>query len=376
MKKSASKLLIFNIIVIIILLLNSFILNILNNYMYMTIFIIAIAILYKLLFGFEKDNHRYVKDVILNITIIYLIAFIIYYILGIFIGFYRSDNYYSFYGFTTFIIPYIVIIYIKEYLRYQMLNKVDKSKLFIVINVIMFIMIDIAYTLNIKSLNTSYNIFIFIAVNFLPIISNNIVATYISKKIGYKPNIYWLLIANLYTAILPIVPNTGLYIQSLIRLLFPCILYSNVHSFIKKRELNVPLSYEKKYSLIFLPILALFIFVLAYFVSGVFRYHAIAIASGSMQPKVKKGDVVIVDQKYNIEDLKVGQVIAYKYDDIIVVHRIVDKIKVDKKYYIYTKGDANNDKDDYIIYENMVLGKVDLKIDYIGLPTVWLSELW
>ena len=376
MKKSASKLLIFNIIVIIILLLNSFILNILNNYMYMTIFIIAIAILYKLLFGFEKDNHRYVKDVILNITIIYLIAFIIYYILGIFIGFYRSDNYYSFYGFTTFIIPYIVIIYIKEYLRYQMLNKVDKSKLFIVINVIMFIMIDIAYTLNIKSLNTSYNIFIFIAVNFLPIISNNIVATYISKKIGYKPNIYWLLIANLYTAILPIVPNTGLYIQSLIRLLFPCILYSNVHSFIKKRELNVPLSYEKKYSLIFLPILALFIFVLAYFVSGVFRYHAIAIASGSMQPKVKKGDVVIVDQKYNIEDLKVGQVIAYKYDDIIVVHRIVDKIKVDKKYYIYTKGDANNAKDDYIIYENMVLGKVDLKIDYIGLPTVWLSELW
>lgn len=376
MKKSSSKLLIFDIVLIIILLLNSFILNILNNYTYMAIFIIAITILFKILFGSEKDRHRYAKDIIMNMTIIYLSVFIIYYVFGIFIGFARTDTYYTLYGITTFIIPYIVIIIVKEYLRYQMLNKTEKSKLFLVLNVILFILIDIAYVMNLKSLNTSYNIFIFIAINLLPIISNNIVATYIAKKVGYKPNIYWLLIANLYIVLLPIIPDTGLYIQSLIRLLFPFTLLSNTYKFCKKRDHNIPLSKEKKYGLILLPLMAFLTFILAYYVSGVFRYYAIAIASGSMQPSINKGDVVIIDQEYKVDKLKKGQVIAYKYDGIIVVHRLADIIKIDNKYYIYSKGDANESKDEYIIYENMIMGVVNTRIPYIGLPTVWLSELW
>lgn len=376
MKKSSSKLLIFDIILIIILLLNSFILNILNNYTYMAIFIIAITILFKLLFGCEKDSHRYAKDIIMNMTIIYLSVFIVYYILGIFIGFVRTNTYYTFYGITTFIIPYIVIIIVKEYLRYQMLNKTEKSKLFLVLNVLFFILIDVAYIMNLKTLNTAYNVFVFIAINLLPIISNNIVATYIAKKVEYKPNIFWLLIANLYTVLLPIIPDTGLYIQALIRLLFPFTLLSNTYKFCKKREHNIPLSREKRYGLILLPAVAILTFVLAYYVSGIFRYYAIAIASGSMQPNIYKGDVVIVDQEFNVDKLKKGQIIAYKYEGIIVVHRLADIIKIDNKYYIYSKGDANESKDEYIIYEDMIMGVVDAKIPYIGLPTVWLSELW
>ena len=49
----------------------------------------------------------------------------------------------------------------------------------------------------------------------------------------------------------------------------------------------------------------LFICILAYFVSGFFRYHAVAVATGSMTPNINVGDVVIVDQYIDVNDLKV-----------------------------------------------------------------------
>ena len=376
MKKSYLKLIIFDIIVTIILLLNSFMLSILRNYWYMTIFLTILLVLFKLIFGFEKDRHRYIKDIILNILIIYFISFIIYYIFGIFIGFVEADNYLSIYGIKTFIIPYILMIILKEYLRSQMINKAEKSKWLVITTCILFILLDISNTLNIKSLITSYNIFIFIALTILPIISNNIVCTYIAKKLGYKPNIFWLLIAKLYMVFLPFVPNVGMYIESLIEFLFPFILMYNVYSFFQKRDKDIPISYIKKRVYIEIPILAIFVFVLAYFVSGFFRFYAIAVATGSMKPNINVGDVVIVDQDIDYKDLKKGEVIAYKYDNIVVVHRLCDIVVIKDDYYFYTKGDANNAMDNYIIYPDTIIGKVEVKVPYIGLPTVWLNQLF
>ena len=128
MKKSHVKLAVFDIFLIIVLLLNSFILSILNTYLRMSIFVLILLVIFKILFGFEKDNHRYTKDIMMNITIIYLSSFIVYYLFGLIIGFVRTNTHYSFYGIRTFIIPYALMIIAKEYLRYQMITKSQKSK--------------------------------------------------------------------------------------------------------------------------------------------------------------------------------------------------------------------------------------------------------
>ena len=376
MKKSYIKLIIFDILLIIILLLNNFILNILGNYWYMVIFLLIILMAFKFTFGFEKDNRRYTKDIILNILIIYLISFIIYYIFGIFIGFIKTDNYLNLFGIKTFIIPYILMIILREYLRSQMLNKTDKSKKMTIITCIIFIIFELLVRISNASLNSNYNVFIFLALTALPIICNNIVCTYIAKKVGYKANIFWLLIAGLYSVILPFIPNVGIYIESLIRLLFPFVLMYNVYSFYEKRIKNIPKSFIKKRIYIEIPALAILVFILGYFVSGLFRYYAIAVATGSMKPNINVGDIVIIDQNKKYQDLKIGDVIAYKYHEVVVIHRIQDIIKVKDDYYFYTKGDANDQVDNYTIYSNTIMGKVDIKIPYIGLPTVWLNKLF
>ena len=376
MIKSYKKLIIFDIILAIILLLNSFILNILGNYLYMDVLLVLLLIVFKYVFGFEKDRHRYIKDITINFSIIFLVSFIIYYIFGIFIGFARTDNYFTFFGIRTFIIPYILMIIFREYLRSQMLNKAEKSKILTVITCILFILLDFSNRYNAGSLGNNYSKFLFIALTFLPIISNNIVCTYIAKKVGYKPNILWMLVAGLYEPLMPFVPDIGLYIESLIRFLFPFILMLNVYRFFEKRAKDIPISYTKKRRYIGIPLLALIVFILAYFVSGLFKYYAIAIATGSMRPNIQVGDVVIVDQHYDYKKLKIGDVIAYKYDGIIVAHRLCDIVVIDDDYYFYTKGDANEERDNYIIYPNTIVGIIKKKIPYIGLPTVWLNQLF
>ena len=374
MKKSYKRLIIFDIILIIILLLNSFILNILGNYYYMDLFLILLLVLFKFIFGFEKDRHRYIKDIIINIIIVYLISFIFYYLFGLIIGFYRPENYLTFYGIKTFIFPFIVMIIMREYLRFQMLNKTEKSKPLTLLTVLIFILLEVSVSLASSTLSTNYNIFIFIALTLLPIISNNIACTYIAKKVGYKPNILWMLIAKLYLVFLPIVPNTGLYIRALIELLFPFVLVYNTYTFYKKRDKDIPISYIKKKIYFQIPILALIVAVLVYFVSGHFRYYAIAIATGSMRPKIDVGDVVIIDQHKDYKDYKKGDIIAYKYNGIVVVHRVHEIVIVKGEYYFYSKGDANEDVDNYIIYPKTILGDVKAKIPLIGIPTVWLNK--
>ena len=376
MKKSYKKLIIFDIILIIILLLNSFILNILGNYYYMDIFLILTLIAFKFIFGFEKDRHRYIKDILINIIIIYLISFIFYYLFGLIIGFYRPENYLNFYGLKNFIFPFIIMVVLREYLRAQMLNKTEESKPLTYITIILFIFIELSVSLAGSSLKTTYNIFIFIALTILPIISNNIACTYIAKKVGYKPNILWILIANMYLVLLPLAPDVGLYIQALIELLFPFVLVYNIYLFFKEREKDIPTSYIKKSLYIQLPILAVIVCILVYFVSGHFKYYAIAIATGSMRPKINAGDVVIVNQHKDYKNIKKGEIIAYKYNGIVVVHRVYDIVIVKGEYYFYTKGDSNKEVDNYIIYPKTILGEVKHKISYIGLPTVWLNKIF
>lgn len=376
MKKGYKRLLFFEIIIFLILILNSFVWNILKEYN-MVIFLIISIIIFKMFIGIEKDHHRYTKDIIFNIVIFLLASFLVYYLFGLIIGFYKIDNYFNLYGFKTFILPLLATIILKEYLRYQVLTKSEESKLFIISAVIIFILIDITNAIYFGTFDTWYSLFMFIALTLLPSVSSNIAASYISLKVGYKPNIIWLLITKLYVYFIPIVPNPNEYILSVIRFIFPLMIAYRVYILftkVKDEEISRDYNKSKKGRALIIP--TVLVVIIVYLTSGYFHYYAIAIASGSMYPQIKKGDVVIIEKiSDNYDTLEVGNVIAFKYNDVIIVHRIVNIISEKDEYYFYTKGDANNDVDNFAISEDMIIGIVNYKVPYIGLPTVWLNEL-
>ena len=375
MKKGYIRLLILEILIIIILILNSFAWNILSGYR-MVIFLMLILALFKVFFGFERDKHRYIKDIILE-TIIYLfVFFIVFYLLGVFISFAKVEGYYTWHGLRTMIIPVMLTIIFREIFRYMIMSKADGNKLLLILTCIMFIFIDVSNIIYYTNFSTKYSSFLFISLNLLPAISSNIVFSILTLKVGYKPILVYALVLGLYRYLFPIIPNPDEYLMSIIMFLVPVGYGYRIYRFYDKvKDKEIERNYNRKrYGYLLIP--SLIIIILVYFTSGYFSYHAIAVASGSMTPNILKGDIVVIkkiDGDYS--KLKKGQVIAYKYDNVIIVHRLINIIEEKGTYYFYSKGDANEKEDNWVINEDMIIGVVNVKIPYLGLPTVWLNEL-
>ena len=378
MKKSFKRLIIFSLIIIAISLLNGFLFKIFNRWT-LLLFTIILLLITKIIFGYEKDRHRYAKDIILEIIINLITFFMIYYMSGIFISFAKVGNYLTLKYMTTAIIPLILYIIAKEYLRYTLITKAGDKNGIIVLITITFICLDCTIATSINAISFSKETFLLLALTIIPSISENILCSWMTYHFGYTPCLVYLMVLNLYKYFLPIIPNPNEYLYSIIFFILPILILINLNNWLKKDKTEA-LVLEHKHSAKLkiaceFPIIIILI-VMIYFVSGYFKYYAIAIATGSMVPNINKGDVVIVNQQFKEKDLKIGKVIAYNYNDKVVVHRIYKEVQTDKELIIYTKGDANNNMDEYKITTDMIVGIVDAKIPFIGYPTVMINEAW
>ena len=370
MKRGYKRLLVFLLFLISVLLVNTFVIKILSGYK-MILFLIFLLIYFNEFFVIEKDKHRYTNDIYIEVILSVLIFYTFFYMLGLIIGLVRIPNYYSINGITNFIIPIILYVLLKEVFRYNMLQKADGNKLDSVLVVVLFIMIEISNKYSYYEANNQYDMLRVFSLALLPAISSNISYSYVSKKVGYKPIIMFDLIISLFPYMIPIIPNPNEYLSSVIYIVLPVAFAFRVLRFFElKEDDEIPSDYHKRrMGTALVP--AFIILTLIYFYSGYFRYYAIAIASGSMKPNINKGDIVIVDQKN--KNIKVDDVIAYKKEGIIIVHRVVKVEKLHGSNVYYTKGDSNKNIDNLAIYEDMVVGKVNNKIPYIGYPTVWFN---
>ena len=202
MKKSYIRIILFISILSFIFLSNSFVFRKLETTGLNIIMLLSLVVFYMIL-GFEKDRHRYVKDVILEIVIFLIAFFLVYYLFGIIIGFAKNTNYFTIKSFLNIIIPIILYIFIKEFLRYQLLKKSSESWILTILTCIFFIIMDNVIALESHILGFNRDTFLLIAVSILPSITENILCTYLGIKEGYKPGIVYLLIINLYKYLMP-----------------------------------------------------------------------------------------------------------------------------------------------------------------------------
>lgn len=111
------------------------------------------------------------------------------------------------------------------------------------------------------------------------------------------------------------------------------------------------------------------------FIANLFPYKPIVVASDSMKNELSRGDVVVYEE-YKGQTIQNGQVILFKKNGSIIIHRVVDIKKINGVYRYYTKGDANNGVDTGYITNDDIVGVTTMKIKYIGYPTVWLYDIF
>lgn len=101
---------------------------------------------------------------------------------------------------------------------------------------------------------------------------------------------------------------------------------------------------------------------------SVFGYSIFRVSSGSMEPELMVGDIILDKTVDNPEDLKVGDVITFKssdYGDMLVTHKIIKApYEENGKLMLQTKGIANEVEDKPICVDN-VKGIMICKVDYL-----------
>ena len=100
------------------------------------------------------------------------------------------------------------------------------------------------------------------------------------------------------------------------------------------------------------------------------------IISGSMEPNINIGDIVIAKSIKNKEEsIKVGDIISYRKGQNVITHRITNIEKDENGILrIATKGDNNNTEDSERILINNIEGKVITIIPKIGYITLILKD--
>ena len=94
--------------------------------------------------------------------------------------------------------------------------------------------------------------------------------------------------------------------------------------------------------------------------NGYGPYQFKVVVSGSMEPNISTGSLVIV-KKTKPAQLKIGDIISFFANDQVITHRV---IFIENSGEIITKGDANNYED--ALYEKEILGKVLIVVPKIG----------
>lgn len=92
-------------------------------------------------------------------------------------------------------------------------------------------------------------------------------------------------------------------------------------------------------------------------------YEDFIVITGSMAPTLNIGDVVFTKET---TDIKKQDIIAFKVEDSVVTHRVIEIKKEDNKNFYITKGDANSGIDSELIKEEDIEGKYIFKIPFIG----------
>lgn len=175
---------------------------------------------------------------------------------------------------------------------------------------------------------------------------------------------------DLYVFVIPINPIINDFIKSTIYLIYPYFLYTIVLKIEGVEDLGEA-RVKHHYGVDI--IVYLFAAIFVGLISREFEYCMIAIGSNSMRGYFSKGDAVIY-KKYEKDELEIGDVLVFTMKGRTIVHRIKEKYKLyDEEYYI-TKGDANNDIDDWIVEEKDIVGIVQCYIKYIGWPTVLITQ--
>lgn len=372
MKKSFKQLLTIQIFMLLVIITGFFSGTIFKSDLKVLFLFISFIALYSV-FKLDIKNDFKQKKILKTVIICLLFYFIFIYISGLFTGFARTIYTFGFTDIIYNIIPTIIYIVLMELIRYIYLTKSDNNKAIIILSCIIFILYDSFSKYYLYNFSVSDDVYEYIGLVVLTSISRNIFLSILCSKSNVINCIIYRIVMEIYIFIIPIVPNFGPYLNSVLETAFPLLVGLIL---IKPTVKFLPSPKKNRYSRIASFIVPTILLIIVLLNTGLIKYQMFVIGSNSMNTYIYRGDVIIARRANSkeVKNIKKGEILVFRWNNKIISHRVYNVIKKDGKVYFKTKGDNNDQVDNNIAKEKDVIGTVSFRIKYIGLPSIWLRE--
>lgn len=218
----------------------------------------------------------------------------------------------------------------------------------------------------------------FLGGTIIVLLAANLLATYLAYLGGATASMSYMGVLLCFEWFSPIIPNPHWIVLALIGTIAPAIGFIILQdSIVSNKEKRKSLKSRKPKSDHGWTLIAVFTLILVFFSYGYLGVEPTVIYSGSMQPELNVGDIVLIDN-VDAYDIEIGDVIQYvREDKALILHRVVERYEDEKgQLFFITKGDANEKPDfDPVIQQN-VKGKAVYTLPKVGWIQIYVKELF
>ena len=217
----------------------------------------------------------------------------------------------------------------------------------------------------------------FVGVTVIPLLAMSLLASYFAYLGGALAAISYIGVLQAFEWFSPVLPDLNWALIALIGTIGPAIGFLIVQSSIQiTREISFKGKRRKKTKDPALSWIAVAIVsvLLVFFSFGFLGVQPTVIYSGSMQPTMDVGDIIIVTE-VPIDSIEAGDIIQYRTASANVIHRVYEVYEEGNAKLFTTKGDANTNPDDTPILPEQIMGKAAFTIPKIGWIPIIIKSL-
>lgn len=110
----------------------------------------------------------------------------------------------------------------------------------------------------------------------------------------------------------------------------------------------------------------------------IFGHQLMTVLTGSMEPTIKTGSIILVKPIEKADEFKAGDIITFfsaGEEHEVITHRIIEIKLIKNELYYMTKGDNNNTKDlDLVPRTNIIAVYKNFTIPYLGYVFSFISS--
>lgn len=380
MRREKLEIYLFELIMIIFLFFILFASSIINRIV-LSLILVAYCMISYFLFRRRSIKSIYEKKTLILMIIFGLFYVSIFYLLGLFFGFEKNKYFFNIKNIVNVFIPTTITIIVSELIRKKYMSqdtvlvykgkKINPSWYLILV---MMVLIDLLINVGIYDISIMDDFLLVTGFILFASISWNLLFNYMVTRYGEKGIIAYRLIITLPLYMFPVIPKVYILMRSFLRMFIPLVLFIFFESIYKKKDFAA-LRDKKTRNIIITSITFVLLTLYIMLISCQFKYGLIVIGSKSMTGTIDKGDAVLFE-KYEGQELEKGQIIIFEYNGIKTVHRIVDIKNVNGEVWYITRGDANKNNDSEYRRVDDIEGIVNIKIKYVGKPTLWFRSLF